>query len=80
MCSIPAHLQAGQEIEQGEVLGYVGNSGTSNGIAGNKGSPHLHLEIWLSQPDDPIHGEYLGKWLSLAETRTLWEAVFAPAE
>ncbi len=35
-----------------------------------------HLEIWRHDIDDPIKGEYLGKWLSLAETRELWESVF----
>lgn len=76
LSALPPGLRVGQNLAQGEVIGYVGNSGTSNGVAGNRGNPHLHLEIWLSQPDDPIKGEYLGKWLSLSETQALWERVF----
>jgi len=42
----------------------VGNSGTSGSIHGNRSNPHLHLEIWLQDIDDPVKGEYLGKALN----------------
>jgi len=74
LSSIPAGLQVGQSVEQGQVIGQVGNSGTSSGIAGKPDWPHLHLELWLGDPNDP-QGEYLGKWLSLEETRELWQQV-----
>ena len=75
LSAIAPGLQVGSAIKQGQVLGQVGNSGTSGGIQGNRSNPHLHLEIWLHDIDDPVKGEYLGKWLSLTETRALWEQV-----
>ncbi len=48
-----AHMSAvnvyvGQEVAQGDVLGYVGNTGYSTG-------PHLHFEIRLNgEPQDPF--------------------------
>ncbi|MGE3728001.1 MAG: M23 family metallopeptidase [Candidatus Sericytochromatia bacterium] len=76
LSAVSPAIQVGIPIKQGEKLGSVGNSGTSGSIQGNRSNPHLHLEIWLHDIDDPVKGEYLGKWLSLAETRALWEQVF----
>lgn len=39
---------AGQKIEQGDLIGYVGSTGYSTG-------PHLHLELWRNgQYEDPL--------------------------
>ncbi|WP_322046798.1 M23 family metallopeptidase [Paraburkholderia sp. J67] len=41
-------LRSGQRIEQGEVIGYVGRTGTVTG-------PHLHFEVRLNErPVDPL--------------------------
>lgn len=37
-------VREGQRVEAGEVLGYSGNSGLSNG-------PHLHFSVWGPHPD-----------------------------
>jgi murein DD-endopeptidase MepM/ murein hydrolase activator NlpD len=63
---VPGHV-----VEQGDVVGKVGVSGTSSGAYGLRDGAHLHFEIW-------IDGRYLGQGLSLYETMRLWEAVFEP--
>lgn len=80
LSKVVPELKEGMTVKQGQKIGTVGNSGTSGSIQGNQINPHLHLEIWLHDIDDPVKGEYLGKWLSLAETRELWESVFSASE
>lgn len=58
-------------VEAGEVLGYVGNSGTPEGISDVSLENHLHFEIRVGRT-------YLGEGLSPAETRRLWERAFSP--
>ena len=39
-------LTEGQQVQRGEVLGYVGNSGTDEGVAGTEQGARLHFEVW----------------------------------
>lgn len=39
-------LEEGQQVERGIVLGYVGNSGTDEGVAGTRRGARLHFEVW----------------------------------
>lgn len=50
-------LAAGQEVFRGQVLGYVGNSGTDAGVAGIERQARLHFEVWT---DGAFFGEGLG--------------------
>lgn len=50
-------LSQGQRVERGTVIGFVGNSGTDEGVAGTRRGARLHFEIWQ---DDGFFGEGLG--------------------
>lgn len=39
-------LTEGQRVVRGQVIGYVGNSGTDDGVAGTTRGARLHFEIW----------------------------------
>lgn len=39
-------LAEDQEVFRGQVIGYVGNSGTDAGVAGTRDQARLHFEIW----------------------------------
>ncbi|MBN1483291.1 MAG: peptidoglycan DD-metalloendopeptidase family protein [Chloroflexia bacterium] len=58
-------------VVQGQVLGYAGNSGTSESVAGTRQGVHLHFEFFL-------RGHYLGEGLSIVETRRLLQQLFFP--
>lgn len=62
LSAVAEGIQVGSIVVQGQAIGYVGNSGTSDGVAGGQSGAHLHFEVL-------IDGAYLGKWLSVPEVR-----------
>ncbi|ACB83755.1 M23 family metallopeptidase [Natranaerobius thermophilus] len=69
--SIEAHIEEGYQIEQGEVLGGVGNTGTGAAAEGRDDGPHLHMEIWLGEDQ-----RFLGEEKSIDETREILVEIF----
>jgi murein DD-endopeptidase MepM/ murein hydrolase activator NlpD len=61
-----------QQVQAGQLVGYVGLSGTPDGIAGNTQFPHLHFEIRVGNE----HQYYLGQWLTIQATRDVFERIF----
>ncbi len=58
--SFAARIQKGQKVQQGQVIGYIGNTGLSTG-------PHLHYEVHIgSDVVDPM--KYLNIRSSLARS------------
>lgn len=62
-------LKVGQKIKKGNIIGYVGNSGTSDGAKGNNQGIHLHLDIF-------IYGKWPWAQYTMSERRMILERVF----
>lgn len=62
-------LKPGMKVSRGDLVGYIGVSGTGENLPGRAKHPHLHFEVWLD-------GKYLGYGLNQAETIGIWEDVF----
>lgn len=69
MTSIDEQVQVGSKVSQGQVLGYVGNSGTSYGIDGNDLGLHLHLDLL-------IYNRVFWEHLTTQEIRIVLETIF----
>ena len=73
LSSITQGLVAGTKVEQGEVIGLSGNTGTSSGsLRNNKGS-HLHWEIFF---DDKNGRYFLGQNIPSELLKTNIELLF----
>jgi murein DD-endopeptidase MepM/ murein hydrolase activator NlpD len=59
LSEIPADLQVGAHVTQGQVVGLTGNSGTVEAAEGTRDDPHPHVEIWRG-------ATYLGQGLEPA--------------
>lgn len=62
-------LRTGMKINRGDLIGYVGVSGTGENLPGRGKHPHLHFEVWLD-------GKYVGSGLTPSETIGVYEDVF----
>lgn len=61
----------GMEVAAGELIGYVGDSGTPESVTDPNTQVHLHFEIRVGDT-------YLGQGQGPAETRRLYEQAFSP--
>lgn len=64
-------VSIGAEVEQGAIIGYVGESGTPESLTAPGTEVHLHFEI-------RVGGSYLGRGLGPAEVRDLYGQAFSP--
>jgi len=72
LSEIPEEIKVGTPVTSGQIIGYVGLSGTPDGIEGNLSYPHLHFEIRFGEDQR----YYLGQWLPIDQTRRLLESLF----
>jgi murein DD-endopeptidase MepM/ murein hydrolase activator NlpD len=69
LSGVASDLQVGDHVEQGERIGYVGNSGTPASYYDQGSEIHLHLEIRIGQG-------YLGQYLRPIEVKRWLHQVF----
>lgn len=78
--SVYGHLSSvsigkGTLVKQGDLLGAVGNSGTTAGVSGSREDAHLHLEVWLQRTGS--REVYLGQGMEEQPLRRLLLEVFS---
>ena len=57
LSGIRTGIEIDQQVYRGQVIGYVGNSGTDNAVKGDAQGARLHFEVWES--DDQFFGKGL---------------------
>ncbi len=62
-------INVGVSVTQGQLIAYVGNSGTPESLTDPNAEMHLHFEL-------RVGNVYLGKGLQPAEVRSLYEKAF----
>jgi murein DD-endopeptidase MepM/ murein hydrolase activator NlpD len=70
LSAVAAGLRVGDHVDQGQMIGYVGNSGTPASYYDPAQEIHLHLEIRVGDG-------YLGQYLRPIEVRRWLERVFS---
>ena len=74
LSKINPQIKVGKNISRGDIIGKVGNSGTSDGAKGNRKSAHLHFELIIQ---DKNGERYLGKNIYNEELLKLLNRVFS---
>jgi murein DD-endopeptidase MepM/ murein hydrolase activator NlpD len=69
--SIDPAIDVGVEVRAGQVIAYVGESGTPESVTAPGSEYHLHAEIWIGDT-------FLGKDLPADEVRRLYQMLFSP--
>lgn len=72
LSAIAPGLVVGRAVYRGQVIGYVGNSGTDDGVAGRRDRARLRFEVWF---DDAEEG-FFGIGLSADEVRLAAASLF----
>ena len=71
LLGVAPNIDVGASVVTGEVIGYVGNSGTPEGVTDPNAEIHLHFEIRIGD-------SYLGQDLTFEETVAALEQAFSP--
>lgn len=69
LSKISDRITKGCTVKKGDLIAYVGVSGTQGAYPGQSRHPHLHFEIWLD-------GKYLGWGMTPQETLFVLEDIF----
>lgn len=67
-------LEINQEIDQGDILGYVGNSGTTDDVNKTGKGLHLHFELHINDKTKNLE-YYLGKYLTVEESMQIYQKI-----
>ncbi len=71
LSDVKQDLKEGGAVYRGQVLGYVGNSGTDDGVKGTTRGARLHFEVW--NPDNTFFGQSAD---TLEQVRTESQTLF----
>ena len=71
--SIAGDIEVGSQIEQGQLIAYVGESGSIDALDAPGSEVHLHFEIRVGEG-------YLGEGLEAAAVRLLYQQAFSPSQ
>ncbi len=71
LSGIADEIGVGRRVEQGALIGYVGDSGTPESVTAPGTEMHLHFEIRVGEA-------YLGEGLGADEVRRLYVQAFSP--
>jgi murein DD-endopeptidase MepM/ murein hydrolase activator NlpD len=66
-------MQPGAKVQAGDLVGYVGDSGTPEAVTAPGTEIHLHFEIRVGD-------SFLGAGLDNELVRQLYQQAFSPAE
>ena len=66
-------IDVGVSVDQGELIAYVGNSGTPESVTDPNAEMHLHFELRVGDT-------YLGQGLPPADVRVLYQRAFGLLE
>ena len=69
LSGIPPEVAVGVRVDQGQVIGFTGNSGTVEAVTGTQDDPHPHVEVWRGD-------EYLGQGLEPEEIFAMARQLF----
>ena len=69
LSDVRSGLAVGQDVFRGQVVGFVGNSGTDAGVAGTTRQARLHFEVWTD-------GAFFGENLEPDEVRLAAASLF----
>jgi murein DD-endopeptidase MepM/ murein hydrolase activator NlpD len=69
LSGIASDVVEGGTVRAGDIVGFVGNSGTEAGVQGTRGGAHLHFELRI---DD----RYFGEGMSYSEIREQGNRIF----
>jgi murein DD-endopeptidase MepM/ murein hydrolase activator NlpD len=73
LSAIPTAMQPGAKVQAGDLVGYVGDSGTPEAVTAPGTEIHLHFEIRVGD-------SFLGAGLDNELVRQLYQQAFSPAE
>ncbi len=70
---VAANIRVGDRVKQGDIIAFVGDSGTPESLTSPGTEEHLHFELRTGDT-------FLGNGLPAADVRTLYKRLFTPLD